>query len=86
MNTAMYEHPLTLPQLETIQKFWNGKRRPMDPNGVVIVPPRVKVLACGEVGLGALAPIDQIVASVMQALQPCPENTQNRNPGDDKDS
>ena len=68
MNTAMYEHPLTLPQLETIQKFWNQKRCPTDPNGVVIVPPQEKVLACGEVGMGALAPVDQIVSAVMKAL------------------
>ncbi len=69
MNTAMYEHSLTLPQLETIRKFWNEMRNPNDPNGVVIVPPQVKTLACGEVGIGALAPVDDLIASVERALQ-----------------
>lgn len=64
MNTAMYDHPLTAPQLETIQKFWNDGT----PNGVVVVAPQVKTLACGEVGNGALASVDQILASVEDSI------------------
>lgn len=69
MNSAMYEHPLTQPQLETIRKFWNETRYPHEENGVVIIPPQVKSLACGEVGIGALAPVEEIIAAVEHALQ-----------------
>ena len=68
MNTAMYEHPVTAPQLETIQKFWNREKNSDIPDGVVVISPQVKTLACGEVGIGALASVDQIVTSVEDAL------------------
>lgn len=73
MNTAMWDHPLTRMQLETIQQFTPGvnniqykesKRR----NGVIIVEPAVKTLACGEVGAGALAELDDIICAVKECL------------------
>ena len=66
MNTAMWQHPLTLPQLKTIQQFWNngGGGGGDAPSGVIVVQPQVKTLACGELGIGALASVEEIVASV----------------------
>jgi len=59
MNTAMWEHPLTRSQLDICQGFWNCDR-----GGeclVKIVNPQVKALACGEVGNGAMASVQDIV-------------------------
>ena len=62
MNTAMWQHPLTCSQLATIQSFW------ADPEthntGIQIIEPQVKTLACGEVGTGALASVNDIVEAV----------------------
>ena len=51
----MWEHPLTTPQLHTIQGFSTKT------NSVTVVAPQVKTLACGETGNGAMASIDTIV-------------------------
>lgn len=59
MNTAMWEHPITSRQLAEICRW-----------GVRIIPPVSKVLACGDVGNGALAEIETIVAAVFSSLQP----------------
>lgn len=69
MNTAMWEHPITALQLTTFCGFWKhsdnkvGKERAG--NGVVVVPPTAKMLACGEVGVGALADVRDIIKAVM---------------------
>lgn len=57
MNTAMWENPLVRRNLETLQSVGEGRR-------FQVVPPAEKVLACGEVGPGALA--DE--ASILKAL------------------
>lgn len=62
MNTAMWEHPLTQSQLKSIQSFWSETREPR--NGIHVVEPQVKTLACGEVGTGALASVDSILRAV----------------------
>ena len=62
MNTAMWEHPLTQPQLQTIQGFSTTTRN--NNNSVTIVEPQVKTLACGETGNGALASVDDILLAV----------------------
>jgi phosphopantothenoylcysteine decarboxylase len=64
MNTAMWEHPLTEQQLQTIQSF-----APPASGNVMIVPPQSKLLACGEVGIGAMASVDTILQSVQSVLQ-----------------
>ena len=63
MNTAMWEHPLTTMQLNTVKSF--GKN-----NVVNVVQPVAKTLACGDVGVGALAELDDIVSTVKQCLKP----------------
>jgi len=71
MNTAMYEHPLTLIQLNIIATFWK------DPTQFEIIPPTVKILACGEVGMGALAGSDTIVQAIKQQIKTINVNKSN---------
>ena len=61
MNTAMWEHPLTQTQLSTIQQFGSN-------NNVHIIVPQIKTLACGEIGNGALASVDNIIQTVKSVL------------------
>jgi phosphopantothenoylcysteine decarboxylase len=67
MNTAMWQHPLTQPQLRTIQGFWNTAKNPQ--NGIAIIEPQEKKLACGEIGNGALASVDDILSAVDSILE-----------------
>jgi phosphopantothenoylcysteine synthetase/decarboxylase len=66
MNTAMWQHPLTQPQLRTIQGFWNTTKNPR--NGIAIIEPQEKELACGEIGNGALASVGNICRAVKSIL------------------
>lgn len=59
MNTVMWEHPSTQPALTTLQS-WGWK----------IVGPVEKMLACKEVGSGAMAYVDDIVHATRRALEP----------------
>lgn len=63
MNTAMWDHVLTREQLTTIQSF------APHPENVVVIDPMVKTLACGDVGKGALAPVDEIMAIFATTLR-----------------
>ena len=67
MNTAMWQHPLTKTQLETIRGFWNLQRE--SPNGIQIVEPQSKKLACGEIGNGALASVDVMMDAIQSSLK-----------------
>ncbi|MDR2487185.1 MAG: phosphopantothenoylcysteine decarboxylase [Clostridiales Family XIII bacterium] len=53
MNTAMYESPSVTANLETLQA-----------RGMGIVEPRESLLACGDLGKGALAETERILAAV----------------------
>jgi phosphopantothenoylcysteine decarboxylase len=53
MNTAMWNHPLTSKHVQTL----------VDLN-IVIVNPVVKMLACGDFGIGAMAHLDDIIACI----------------------
>lgn len=59
MNTAMWEHPLTSPQLEIIKKF--GPK-------VVVVDPVGKKLECNDVGIGAMAAVEDIARVVAEIV------------------
>lgn len=61
MNTAMWYHPLTQQQLQAIKEFSST-------DVIKVVAPMVKTLACGEVGAGALAHVDDIVKAVRDAI------------------
>jgi phosphopantothenoylcysteine decarboxylase len=58
MNTHMWSHPFTAPQLDILQRL-----------GVVVIPPISKRLACGDVGVGAMAAVESIVDAVKEAAQ-----------------
>lgn len=60
MNTLMWEHPLTRRHLEQLGELQPGK--------LSIVQPQSKQLACGDVGAGAMAALDDIVRTVRGAV------------------
>lgn len=61
MNTQMWRHPATEEHLQVLKR-WYGEK-------LSIVDPVAKRLACGETGVGALAPIDQIRAAVQRSTR-----------------
>lgn len=76
MNTLMWEHPLTLTHLHTLVRL-AGMNPPPDLSTddliewinevcprLRIVAPQSKRLACGDVGVGAMAEVAEIVAVV----------------------
>ena len=58
MNTEMYNHPLTGKQLNQLRE-WK----------VRVIEPVEKVLACGDVGKGALPPVDSVVEYILNTLR-----------------
>ncbi len=73
MNTAMWQHPLTFQHLQTIQNFVSSESHQKGGKKVIrIIEPTSKVLACGEVGLGALASVDCIMAEIVDVLPTSP--------------
>src|SRR5437660_181022 len=83
MNTLMWEHPLTGRHLRRLAAD-AGAGPPPDGLGLDeliawingscprlrVVPPQSKRLACGDVGIGALAEVDAVVAAVRASLDP----------------
>ncbi|HEV3257688.1 MAG TPA: flavoprotein [Gemmataceae bacterium] len=77
MNTLMWEHPLTGRHLRQLAAAdapgdldqdglvdWINQRSPQ----LRIVPPQIKQLACGDVGVGAMAALPDIVSAVQRVL------------------
>jgi phosphopantothenoylcysteine synthetase/decarboxylase len=58
MNTEMYLNPVTQKNIETLTA-----------QGVTFVAPRESRLACGDVGIGALADVSDIADAVYAALE-----------------
>lgn len=58
MNTAMYENPIVRENLEKLKQY-----------GFEIIEPREARLACGDLGKGALADVDAIVATAEKRLR-----------------
>jgi phosphopantothenoylcysteine decarboxylase/phosphopantothenoylcysteine decarboxylase/phosphopantothenate--cysteine ligase len=58
MNTAMYENPIVQANIEKLKKL-----------GYFFVEPRESLLACGDLGKGALAEISEIIAKVTEILE-----------------
>ncbi|XP_077989606.1 phosphopantothenoylcysteine decarboxylase-like [Glandiceps talaboti] len=58
MNTHMWDHPLTAKQISSLKEL--GYRE---------VPCIAKKLACGDVGIGAMAEVPTIVGAIQQVLQ-----------------
>mmetsp|Transcript_29312 Transcript_29312/g.95534 ORF Transcript_29312/g.95534 Transcript_29312/m.95534 type:complete len:203 (+) Transcript_29312:346-954(+) len=57
MNTLMWESPFTAKHLAVLA----------DELGARVVPPVAKTLACGDVGVGAMASVDDIAAATRDA-------------------
>jgi len=57
MNTVMWEHPATQEHLQTLRQ-----------RGAAVIDPAAGTLACGEVGIGKLAPVPDIVTAIETAL------------------
>jgi phosphopantothenoylcysteine decarboxylase len=57
MNTQMWVHPFTAPQLASLQGL-----------GATVIAPVEKRLACGDVGTGAMAAVTDIAAAARAAL------------------
>uniref|UniRef100_A0A7S0L099 Flavoprotein domain-containing protein n=1 Tax=Asterionellopsis glacialis TaxID=33640 RepID=A0A7S0L099_9STRA len=79
MNTAMWDHPITQHQFQTIGNFFTIQPRHMTEDDDMtdigssaagklfhIIQPQVKTLACGEIGSGALASVEDILTTIDQ--------------------
>jgi phosphopantothenoylcysteine decarboxylase len=78
MNTRMWEHPATRRHLQQILEDWSAdgnvpsqwdlneidKACAQFAPGLVVVPPQAKVLACGDLGVGAMAEVGAIAEAV----------------------
>eukprot|EP01134_Creolimax_fragrantissima_P001610 CFRG1610T1 len=58
MNTHMWTHPLTARHLDILTSF-----------GFKVIPPVQKVLACNDMGVGAMASVDDIASAVFKSLE-----------------
>ncbi|MDR2295657.1 MAG: phosphopantothenoylcysteine decarboxylase [Clostridiales Family XIII bacterium] len=58
MNTAMYENPITQGNIEKLAAL-----------GYRFIEPRESLLACGDLGRGALADVETIMAEVVALLE-----------------
>jgi phosphopantothenoylcysteine decarboxylase len=83
MNTAMWEHPMTLRHLRVLAADFGAAHVPghLAHEAMLaqinersrlfrIVPPVTKLLACGDVGVGAMAEVAEIVQHVLAMLVP----------------
>jgi phosphopantothenoylcysteine decarboxylase len=81
MNTLMWQHPLTARHLRQLAVDGGAGQAPDDIDLAALVPwlnqhcrrlhviaPQSKQLACGEVGVGAMAEVDEIVQVVAAVL------------------
>lgn len=85
MNTLMWQHPFTRRHLRAVAADWGALHIPGhledEPliaqindrcRGLRIVAPIVKELACGDVGIGGLADVGEIVSAVKGVLMSQP--------------
>ncbi|MCL2436450.1 MAG: phosphopantothenoylcysteine decarboxylase [Clostridiales bacterium] len=57
MNTAMYENPITQDNITKLKRY-----------GYQFVEPKESLLACGDLGKGALADVESIIAAIKHAI------------------
>lgn len=57
MNTFMWQHPATAEHLATLKRWYPR---------LTVIDPVEKTLACGDHGIGAMAPIDVIIDTIMK--------------------
>ncbi|HEX3146486.1 MAG TPA: flavoprotein [Gemmataceae bacterium] len=83
MNTFMWEHPLTRRQLRALAADAGAAHIPshLDDAATIaqinsrgtsfrVVSPQIKALACGDVGIGAMADVSELVNAVTELLAP----------------
>ncbi len=58
MNTHMYEHPLTAKNLSVLKEL-----------NIQIIEPLSQKLACGDIGIGAMAKPPAIVSAIKESLE-----------------
>ena len=58
MNTMMYNHPVTDEQIKKLISW-----------GVTLIEPQVKLLACGDKGVGAMASLEAIVEASTEIMK-----------------
>ena len=58
MNTAMWESPLTARHIAVLTEL-----------GALVVPPVAKALACGDVGVGAMAGVEEVAGAARRAAR-----------------
>lgn len=81
MNTLMWEHPFTRKHLRAVGADFGASHVPGHlegetlirqindrAKGLHIVPPISKLLACGDVGVGAMAEVPDVISAVSQVL------------------
>jgi phosphopantothenoylcysteine decarboxylase len=68
MNTAMWEHPLTSQHLAIVESFGKSKIASNGDSCVHFISPQSKLLACGDLGMGAMADVAAIVLAVRDIL------------------
>lgn len=59
MNTMMWEHPITKQHLEAVKAF---------DQDILVIPPISKTLMCGDIGLGAMANVNDIIETIKPLL------------------
>ncbi len=60
MNTNMWENPIVQENIAKLKRF-----------GYRFIEPQEALLACGDIGKGALADVDQIMEAIHTALEEC---------------
>jgi len=60
MNTAMYDNPIVQDNMAKLKRF-----------GYSFIDPAEGLLACGDVGRGKLAPVEDICSYILNALDQC---------------
>jgi phosphopantothenoylcysteine decarboxylase len=78
MNTAMWRQPITARQIRILEEDWGVKSRSADVSSrdteadvegwFQVLPPIGKLLACGDIGLGAMAEWQGIVDVIEETL------------------
>jgi len=68
MNSCMWDQPITAKQLRILEDEWGVNGLNPDQGWFEVLPPQVKMLACGDLGQGGMCAWQDIVAVIQQRL------------------
>ncbi|KAJ9305350.1 hypothetical protein DTO217A2_5141 [Paecilomyces variotii] len=68
MNTAMWLHPITAKQVRVLEEEWGVNGQNPDQGWFEVLRPQSKLLACGDLGDGAMREWQEIVAVIKDRL------------------